>query len=366
MKVPVYINNERDQSVLFVTSLSSSDSVESFSQLVKYVQYPLLVFVQDSLRDSLPPYGDHVSVQSSHNYTTVFDRLQYAIETFPECTHYCWMALSVVAAVSNIPCRLDASCLSDKFICSQSWETIMCPKQLVPMIDSSNDMDSLQLLKHSQPELFDVKDEDEIFQKYLNTATATNDWTCSDRYQMHNILRSHKGTYAEVGVFKAEFSRYLLSATPCSKLLLVDPYLNYDEYADGINTMDMERVYETARNNVSTFTGRFHFIRDTSLKAAATVEDGSLDFVYIDGNHAYDFVYADMEAWWPKLKQGGYMVCDDCYNRPLLPDGKNSHINWGPTDCFGVYGVYQASKDFAKKYSLHPTYFSTQVCFAKE
>jgi hypothetical protein len=37
----------------------------------------------------------------------------------------------------------------------------------------------------------------------------------------------------------------------------------------------------------------------------------SLDFVYIDALHDYDSVKSDMEAWFPKIKQGGILAGHD-------------------------------------------------------
>jgi cephalosporin hydroxylase len=44
-----------------------------------------------------------------------------------------------------------------------------------------------------------------------------------------------------------------------------------------------------------------------SLMVAPTVADGSVDFVYVDGDHSYDACFADLRAWWPKVKAGGFL-----------------------------------------------------------
>lgn len=49
----------------------------------------------------------------------------------------------------------------------------------------------------------------------------------------------------------------------------------------------------------------------TSLRAARTFADGSLDFVYIDGNHTRESVLEDCRAWWPKIKPGGTLAGHD-------------------------------------------------------
>ena len=40
-------------------------------------------------------------------------------------------------------------------------------------------------------------------------------------------------------------------------------------------------------------------------------ENESFKMIYIDGNHNYDYVYSDLINFWPKVKQDGYIICDD-------------------------------------------------------
>jgi hypothetical protein len=42
--------------------------------------------------------------------------------------------------------------------------------------------------------------------------------------------------------------------------------------------------------------------------------DGTVDFVYIDGAHNYDAIRADINAWLPKVKPGGYIGGHDYGN----------------------------------------------------
>lgn len=74
-------------------------------------------------------------------------------------------------------------------------------------------------------------------------------------------------------------------------------------------------VYETFLENIKPVADRmganFIPLRMTSLEAAAQFEDNSVDFIMLDGDHSYEAVHADIEAWLPKMRQGGIMAGDD-------------------------------------------------------
>lgn len=56
-----------------------------------------------------------------------------------------------------------------------------------------------------------------------------------------------------------------------------------------------------------------------STEAAAMFADRSLDFVFIDGSHEYQDILADLQAWHPKVKEGGVIAGHD-YQGTGCPD----------------------------------------------
>jgi predicted O-methyltransferase YrrM len=61
------------------------------------------------------------------------------------------------------------------------------------------------------------------------------------------------------------------------------------------------------------------FIRQFSVEAAKGFDDGSLDFVYIDGAHDFSNVVNDLAAWTPKVKKGGLICGHDYVMRGMGP-----------------------------------------------
>jgi predicted O-methyltransferase YrrM len=65
------------------------------------------------------------------------------------------------------------------------------------------------------------------------------------------------------------------------------------------------------------FSSRAEPIVSDSLAAAQTLESkrGTIDFIFIDGDHSYDACKADIQAWAPFVKRGGVIAFHDFGSR---------------------------------------------------
>lgn len=63
--------------------------------------------------------------------------------------------------------------------------------------------------------------------------------------------------------------------------------------------------------NIAPVSGTVMAMQSDSTLAAQFFEDESVDFVWVDGYHRYPKPLQDIQAWWPKLKNGGWMGGDD-------------------------------------------------------
>jgi hypothetical protein len=116
---------------------------------------------------------------------------------------------------------------------------------------------------------------------------------------------------AEIGVKCGEFSEVLCKGMPGLKLSCVDPWITYDRYLDFTDQRKLNHNYDETARRLVPYDATL--IRKFSVEAAGDFADGSLDFVYIDGNHEFSAVAADLFAWTPKVRSGGIIAGHDYY-----------------------------------------------------
>lgn len=175
-----------------------------------------------------------------------------------------------------------------------------------------------------------------------------------------NKFPSGKG--AEIGTFKGEFSKEIMKVYE-GTLYMIDVWRPLgDEYLDSSNHFLHSTAYSEAMENTKGYEDRAIMVRASSEIASKMFADESLDFVYIDANHAYDFVKQDIALWFPKVKKGGYVMGHDYlkidwYNDPnFAPNGKDKFI-YSEGFYHGVFGVNPAVDEFCKenKYKIDLT-----------
>jgi|WetSurSiteA1Bulk_404760.scaffolds.fasta_scaffold115555_2 hypothetical protein len=138
----------------------------------------------------------------------------------------------------------------------------------------------------------------------------------NERGELHKLINFlGLKTGVEVGVQKAEYSKYLLDNTKLF-LYLVDVWQEQTGYMDpaNVSTAKQEGYMQEAIERLKPHEGRYQIIRKFSVDAAQDIADESLDFIYIDAMHTWKAVTADLNAWYPKLRKGGLMSGHDFFN----------------------------------------------------
>lgn len=123
-----------------------------------------------------------------------------------------------------------------------------------------------------------------------------------------------KGIGAEIGVERGYFSERICKQSPGVVLFCVDPWEAYSDYRDHERQSKLNLFYRKAKWRLRHYD--CHFIKKFSSEAVKEFEDNTLDFVYIDANHGYNYVMQDIELWIKKVKPGGIVAGHDFIDRP--------------------------------------------------
>lgn len=115
---------------------------------------------------------------------------------------------------------------------------------------------------------------------------------------------------AEVGVADGQYSLILCQNIPNLALSCIDPWIVYE--GNKFAHDNQERMLEIAHERLDPYGATF--IREMSMDAVREFKEGSLDFVYIDGNHHFDYVMSDI-IWWSKVVRPGGIVAGHDYYR---------------------------------------------------
>ena len=126
----------------------------------------------------------------------------------------------------------------------------------------------------------------------------------------------------EIGVWKGDFSAQILRAARPGTLHLVDPWLVSDAadrvgeawYGEGkITQSGMDTICDQVASRFASeiASGQVRIHRADASVALGSLESASVDYVYVDGDHAYDGVVSDLAQAFRVTKPNGLICCDD-------------------------------------------------------
>ena len=125
---------------------------------------------------------------------------------------------------------------------------------------------------------------------------------------------------AEIGVLLGKNAESMLNTLNIEKLYLIDPYIHYKENIHHI-AQNFPSALTRAIEKLFRFKDKIVWVKEMSADAVRRVPN-NLDFVYIDGNHTYKYVKADLENYWPKIRKGGVLAGHDYFLNSIMIRGK--------------------------------------------
>lgn len=117
----------------------------------------------------------------------------------------------------------------------------------------------------------------------------------------------HNCTVVEIGSYLGASSSFLASAAKEKDGILycVDTWKN-----EGMDEAPRD-TYEEFIQNTKHYENWIIPMRGKSVEVAKDFNI-DIDMLFIDGDHSYQAVKADVDAWFPKLKNGAIVVFHDC------------------------------------------------------
>lgn len=140
---------------------------------------------------------------------------------------------------------------------------------------------------------------------------------------------------AEIGTDHGQYAEQLCAGIPGLKLYCVDPWVAYVEGEQSHSQEEMDNIQAEARRRLKPYQTVIY--PGMSMDCLKWIPNESLDFVFIDGNHEFSFVYEDIVEWTKKVKPGG-IVCGHDYK----------------VDPVNNYGVIEAVQKYTKENHIAP------------
>jgi len=176
---------------------------------------------------------------------------------------------------------------------------------------------------------------------HLSNKTLANLPHCSgQRYNRNHLAELYaelgftKG--AEIGVRRGRYTEILCRANPDLHMLCIDPWHVHEAK---YHQKKQDEIYAYAIEKLARYNTTV--IRKTGMDALADIPDRSLDFVFIDGNHRFDWIMMDLIHWPKKVRKGGIISVHDVYN--------------------GEVGVVQAVQAYVRSHNIIPWYITKEL-----
>lgn len=151
-------------------------------------------------------------------------------------------------------------------------------------------------------------------------------WFTFPRLYSHVVNVFPTGShFVEVGSWQGSSAAYM-----AVEIINSEKYIKFDCIdiwgrfsIDGLNTKAPELLPEDTveklfYKNIEPVKHIINPIKIPSTLGANLYAEESLDFVFIDANHAYDAVKDDLNAWFTKVKRGGIIAGHDYHNDPSV------------------------------------------------
>jgi len=180
-----------------------------------------------------------------------------------------------------------------------------------------------------------------------------------DRNSLIQLFPKNK-VWAEIGVYRGDFSQRIFDTCAPSELHLIDNWkfelkehnpfadeaahfagfsgkIHWQHFGDDPNATQ-ENNYQHVKSRFA-HASQVRIIRADSISGIQSLPDAHFDVMYVDANHQYEYVLRDLMEARKKLKPGGMLLLNDFYEGP---GGVEQNL-----------GVIGAANTFVKRHDFH-------------
>jgi predicted O-methyltransferase YrrM len=118
-------------------------------------------------------------------------------------------------------------------------------------------------------------------------------------------------TFVEVGCKEGRTTGFMLANLPDIRVIAIDPWAPIANADEDYKDWDFAQIERDFWQNVGEHKRRAVMHRATSLDAVKHFTRNSIDIAFIDAGHDYENALADIKAWWPLVREGGYLCGHD-------------------------------------------------------
>lgn len=145
---------------------------------------------------------------------------------------------------------------------------------------------------------------------------------------------------AEIGVEQGMYSQEICKNNPGVELYCIDPWEAYSRYLDRVLQPKLDRYYTETLDRLAPYGCKT--VRKPSMEAVKDFAPDSLDFVFIDGNHEFEYVVNDIISWAKIVRPGGILAGHD-----YKPEGQEKRTPL-------PFHVIQAVNAYTDAYKIKP------------
>lgn len=168
-------------------------------------------------------------------------------------------------------------------------------------------------------------------------------------------------TLAEIGVFAADFADWMAKNLHLKKFYGIDPYTSTigvmgsgNVHGFGMEYFENDLLHGFVQRRMSVYP-EYEHRRIFSGDFFTSMDDGSLDAVYLDGDHSHDAVRHDLELARHAVKEGGWIFGHDYERHPTKGNPEITHYVKPVVDEFCTkYGLsmYAVTNDGIRSFAI--------------